>query len=78
MVTKGKSDYILVPISVFLDEQMSRNTILVVACSDPEALWSAFHQGSVFILNVYCQAGTNLVDRDCGLSKQAFINQGFL
>ena len=49
-----------------------KNSIIVVACPDqgeginPEALGLAFHhQGPTFI-NAYCQAVTNLVDRDKG------------
>ena len=47
----------------------ARNTIIVVSCSDrgasndPKALGLAFHQGPAFT-NSYCQAVTNLVDRD--------------
>ena len=45
------------------------NSIIVVACLDlgadnnPEALGLAFHQVPTFI-NEYCQATTNLVDRN--------------
>ena len=43
--------------------------MLVVAChdrgagNDPKALGLAFHQGPTLI-NVYCPAATNLVDKD--------------
>ena len=49
-----------------------KNSIIVVACpdqgegTDPETLGLAFlHQGPTFN-NAYCQADTNLVDRDRG------------
>ena len=52
-----------------------KTTIIVVPCldqgagNDPEALGLAFHQGPTF-RNAYCQAATNVVDRNLGLSKQ--------
>ena len=48
------------------------------AGNDPEALRLAFHhQGPTFII-VYCQAGTNLVNRDLGFIKHTFVTPGFL
>ena len=48
---------------------MSKKAIIFVACpdrgagNDPEALGSAFQQSPTFI-KAYCQAATNLVNRD--------------
>ena len=44
-----------------------KKTVIVVAC----------HQGPTFII-AYCQVTTNLVDQKWGLSKQTFVNPGFL
>ena len=61
----------------------TKHTVIVVACpyqgacNDPEALGLDFHQGLTLIY-AYCQAATILADQDWRLSKQMFINPGFL
>ena len=45
--------------------------------NDPEAMGLAFDQESTST-DAHCQATTNLVDEDWGLSKQTFVQPGFL
>ena len=42
----------------------AKNSIIVVACSDQEALGPAFHHQGPTFNNACCQAATNVVDRD--------------